>query len=159
MTGMAGTMAWKATKLGLKAAALMALVALWNGAMFPDEEEELQETGREQLHLILGRRADGSIITLRFQGALSDALSWFGMDNPFETAKRISKGRMSGKDVAKEVVTAAPKKLFQGLRPEPKLLYEVVSGQSYFPDPTRPRPIHDTAEHIARVFSLDWLYP
>lgn len=37
MTGLAGTMAWKTTKLGLKAAALMALVALWNGAMFPDE--------------------------------------------------------------------------------------------------------------------------
>ena len=158
MTGMAGTMAWKAAKLGLKACTLMALVALWNGAMFPDEEEELQETGREQLHLILGRRADGSIITLRFQGALSDALSWFGMDNPFETAKRISKGRMSGKDVGKEVVTAAPKKVFQGLRPEPKLLYEVVSGQSFYPDPTRPRPIRDTGEHIARVFSLDRVY-
>jgi len=158
MTGMAGTMAWKATKLGLKACALMALVALWNGAMFPDEEEELQETGREQLHLILGRRADGSIITLRFQGALSDAMSWFGMDNPFETAKRIAKGRMSGKDVAKEVATAAPKKIFQGLRPEPKLVYELASGQSFYPDPTKARPIRDTGEHIARLFSLDKIY-
>jgi N12 class adenine-specific DNA methylase len=150
--------AWKAAKLGLKAMALMGMVMLWNATFFPDEEDELQETGRDQLHLILGRREDGSIRTIRFQGALSDALSWFGLDNPLETAKLYAAGRKSAGDLAKDAVKAAPVKLFQGLRPEPKLLYEVASGQSFYPDPTRTRPIHDTMEHILRTFSLDKPY-
>jgi hypothetical protein len=155
---MGGVLAWKTTKLAVKASALMGLVMLWNAAFFPDEEDELQEAGREQLHMILGRRADGSIITLRFQGALSDALSWFGMGNPVEQAKKVVSGTKGAGDLAKEVVKAAPLKLFQGFRPEPKLLYETLSGQSFFPDPMHPRPIRDTTEHILRTFSLDRIY-
>jgi hypothetical protein len=155
---MGGVLAWKTTKLAIKASALMGLVMLWNAAMFPDEEDELQETGREQLHLILGRRADGSIITLRFQGALSDALSWFGVGNPVEHVKKVASGTKGVGDMAKDVVKGAPLKLFQGFRPEPKLLYETLSGQSFFPDPTHPRPIRDTTEHILRTFSLDRIY-
>jgi hypothetical protein len=155
---MGGVLAWKTTKLAIKASALMGLVMLWNAAMFPDEEDELQETGREQLHLILGRRADGSIITLRFQGALSDALSWFGVGNPVEHVKKVASGTKGVGDMAKDVVKGAPLKLFQGFRPEPKLLYETLSGQSFFPDPTHPRPIRDTTEHILRSFSLDRIY-
>lgn len=153
-----GVMAWKATKLAIKASALMGLVILWNAAMFPDEEEELQETGREQLHLILGRRADGTIITLRFQGALSDALSWFGMSNPFEVAKSMARGTRSVKDVAKDMAWATPKRLFQGIRPEAKLGFEVLTGQTLYPDPVHPRPIRDTTEHILRTFSLDKIW-
>jgi len=155
---MGGVLAWKTTKLAVKAAALMGMVILWNAAFFPDEEDELQEAGREQLHMILGRRADGSIITLRFQGALSDALSWFGMGNPVEQAKKVVSSTKGVGDLAKDVVSAAPLRLFQGFRPEPKLLYETLSGQSFFPDPLNPRPIRDTTEHILRTFSLDRIY-
>lgn len=155
---MGGVLAWKTTKLAVKASALMGLVMLWNAAFFPDEEDELQETGREQLHMILGRRADGSIMTLRFQGALSDALSWFGMSNPVEQARKIVSGTKGVGDLARDVGKAAPLRLFQGFRPEPKLLYETLSGQSFFPDPLHPRPIRDTTEHILRTFSLDRLY-
>jgi N12 class adenine-specific DNA methylase len=153
-----GVMAWKAAKLGAKAMALMTLVMLWNATFFPDEEDELGETGREQLHLILGRRADGSIITLRFQGALSDALQWFGMENPLEQYRAVKSGRKGAVDMTKDVAFSGMKKLFQGIRPEPKLVYEVLSGQSFFPDPMHPRPIRDTAEHILRTFSLDRIY-
>ena len=155
---MGGVLAWKTTKLAVKASALMGLVMLWNAAFFPDEEDELQETGREQLHMILGRRADGSIMTLRFQGALSDALSWFGMSNPVEQARKVVSGTKGAGDLARDVGKATPLRLFQGFRPEPKLLYETLSGQSFFPDPLHPRPIRDTAEHILRTFSLDRLY-
>ncbi|MFZ4436834.1 MAG: JAB domain-containing protein [Syntrophales bacterium] len=153
-----GVLAWKATKLAVKASALMGLVMLWNAAFFPDEEDDLQETGRESLHMILGRRADGSIITIRFQGALTDALSWFGMGNPVEQAKKVVSGTKGVGDLAKDVVRAAPLRLFQGFRPEPKLLYETLSGQGFFPDPMHPRPIRDTTEHILRTFSLDRIY-
>jgi hypothetical protein len=156
--GFSGAMVWKGSKLALKASFLMLMVMLWNHVIFPDEEDELQETGRDQLHVILGRRDDGSIITLRFQGALSDALSWFGMDNPWETASLALSGRKSAGDIVKEMAKAAPIKLFQGIRPEPKMLYEGLTGQSLYPDPTRPRPIRDTAEHIFRTFALDRVY-
>ena len=153
-----GVLAWKTTKLAIKASAIMGLVILWNAAFFPHEEDELQETGREQLHMILGRRADGSIITIRFQGALTDALSWFGMGNPVEQARKVVSETKSVGGLAKDIATAAPLKLFQGFRPEPKLLYETLSGQSFFPDPMHPRPIRDTTEHILRTFSLDRIY-
>ena len=113
---MGGVLAWKTTKLAVKASALMGLVMLWNAAFFPDEEDELQEAGREQLHMILGRRADGSIITLRFQGALSDALSWFGMGNPVEQAKKVVSGTKGVGDLAKDVVKAAPLKALPGIQ-------------------------------------------
>jgi hypothetical protein len=157
-TGLSGSLAWKATKLGAKACFLMGMIVLWNHMVWPDEEDELQETGRDQLHMILGRRADGSIITLRFQGALSDALNWFGMDNPVETASLAISGRKSAGDIAKDAVKAPFLKVFKGLRPEPKLGFEVLTGETLFPDPLRPRPIRDTAEHIMRTFALDRVY-
>jgi hypothetical protein len=64
----------KGEGLVIKANLLFGAVMLWNMLMFPDEEDELGDAGRRQLHIILGRRDDGTTITLRFQGALSDAL-------------------------------------------------------------------------------------
>jgi N12 class adenine-specific DNA methylase len=154
----AGVMVWKGTKLAMKASILMAMVMLYNAVVWPDEEDELQELGREQLHLILGRRADGTIITLRFQGALSDALSWFGMSNPVEQVKKIAQGKKGAQDVAWDVVKAPGKRLFQAVRPDAKMVGEVLSGQSYYPDPMHPRPIRDTTEHILRTFSLDKIW-
>jgi predicted nucleotidyltransferase len=158
IAGLSSAMAWKASSLGLKASLLMVLIMIWNAAMFPDEEDELQETGRQQLHAILGRREDGSIMTIRFQGALSDALGWFGMSNPLEQFRAVQSGHKGAADIAKDVSSAGALKIFQGFRPEPKLLYETISGQSFYPNPGRPTPIRDTYEHIARVFSLDKIY-
>jgi len=155
---MGSVFAWKGTKLAAFASALMGMVMMWNAAMFPKEERELQRSGREQLHLILYRRKDGSIVTIRFQGALSDALAWFGMSNPVEQIKEVYKGEKGSGELTKDVLTGAPLKIFQGLRPEPKILYEVLSGQGFYPDPLHPRPIRDTTEHILRTFSLDKLY-
>ena len=78
--------------------------------------------------------------------------------NNLETAKLYASGRKSAGDIAKDAVKAPFVKGFQGLRPEPKLLFEVASGESFFPDPTRPRPIRDTTEHILRTFSLEKAY-
>lgn len=153
---LSGVMAWKATKLGIKAGLIFGLVNIWNALMFPDKEDELGEAGRRQMHIILGRREDGSIMTLRFQGALSDALSWFGQENPLETYRMLSKGEFKGEAV--RAVKAPAVKLLTGLRPEPKMLYESLTGSSLYPDPFRPRPIRDKVQHVLRTFSLDKLY-
>lgn len=150
--------AWKATKLGAKAAFLMVMVNLWNHTFFPDEEDELGEEQRRQMHLILGRRKDGSIISLRFQGALSDALSWFGAEDVIEDIRKIRKGTAAIADIAKDSALAGPIKIINALRPDVKVLGEVIGGRAWYPDPFNPKPIRDKLQHVARTFSAGSLY-
>jgi hypothetical protein len=155
----AGLMAWKGTKLALKASALYVMVHMWNHMVHPDEEDELQEYQRRQLHLILGRREDGSIISIRFQGALSDALSWFAAEDLPEDIEDLTTGQATVQGKLAEAAKAGPTKLFHGLRPEPKMLFEATTGRTLYPDPWGGgRPIRDVTEHILRTFSLDSIY-
>src|SRR3990172_11318842 len=73
----------KAACLTFKTLMLYMLVNLWNSTFFPEEEREIGMSGRRQLHLILppGRRSDGTVFTIRLQGALSEDLSWFGLED------------------------------------------------------------------------------
>ena len=153
-----GAMAWKATKLGLKASALMAAVILWNMTFFPDEWDEMGDAKRRQLHLILGRHDDGSIRSIRFQGALSDALSWFGAEDIVSDIEDVTERKVPVLDKVGEALSAPFVKLWQGARPIEKMVAETVMGQSTYPDPGYPRPIRDRAEYIARTFSLDIPY-
>ncbi|HUU53144.1 MAG TPA: hypothetical protein VMW44_00720 [Candidatus Bathyarchaeia archaeon] len=156
IAGVAATkIAWKGTKLAVKATALMAAVMLWNRTFFPDEEDELGESQRRQMHLILGRRSDGTVITLRFQGALSDALSWFGGEDIAHDFKDVASGKASIAEKAKDAALAPIIKLINGIRPDLKVASELLAGKSYYPDPFFPRPIRDHWEHVARTFSLD----
>jgi protein-L-isoaspartate O-methyltransferase len=152
---------WKAGKKGaglaLKAFVLYGAVQLWNHLFFPDEEEELSRTGRNQVHLILGRRGDGSIRSIRFQGALTDALSWFGMENPVSTLKALYKDTMDGADVWEEFLKSAPNKLILSARPFARTGMEVLTGDQLYPDAFRARPVRDKVEHLARTFSMSGL--
>ena len=152
--GLAGVTAWKATKLGAKMAMFAGAVMLWNAVMFPDEEDELTESQRRQLHLILGRREDGSIRTLRIQGAFSDALSWFGAEDITTDAKEIISGKKDIYTYMAETAGAAPSKLWHGAKPIEKAIAETVIGRTTWPDIMQPRPIRDRAEHIMRFMSL-----
>jgi hypothetical protein len=157
----AGRAAWKTSKLALKMAGFYALAILWNRFIFPDEDDEMGEQQRRQLHLILGRRDDGSIVSIRIQGAFSDALSWFGMEDfPTDIANLIS-GKKGITDVAKDSALAAPTKIINSLGPQWKAPGEIISGRSFYPDPLNPMPIRDRYEYLARTMSLgsvyDWL--
>ncbi|OEU68461.1 MAG: hypothetical protein BBJ57_07225 [Desulfobacterales bacterium PC51MH44] len=147
--------AWKGTKLAVKATALMGVVMLINRLWHPDEEDELSETQRRQMHLILGRRKDGSIMTLRFQGALSDALSWFGGEDITHDIKDVVSGKVGITEKAKEAALAPVIKIINGIRPDVKTVGELLAGESYYPDPFFPRPIRDNIGHVARLFSLN----
>lgn len=153
-----GVMAWKATKLGLKASILFAMISLWNAAFWPDEEEELGEQGRKQLHIILGRNEDGSIRTLRMQGALSEALSWFGLENFPQDYKDVVSGKVSWSKKFEETYKAPVNKLALGSLPFHKSGFELASGRQFFPDAFKPRPIRDKIEHAFRTLSLDMPY-
>jgi hypothetical protein len=151
----------KTAGFGVKTMMLYTLVQIWNHLLYPDEEKEFGEAGRRQLHLILGRRDDGTIRSIRFQGALSDTLSFFGLEDWPDDVRDIYKSEDRVATVQEkliEVPKAFSTRLYHGVRPEPKLLFEGLSGYSFYPDPYSPRPIRDTAQHILRTFSLDKIY-
>jgi len=148
----------KAAFLGAKAFMIYGAVALWNALMFPDEEDELGEEGRRQMHLILGRRSDGSIISLRLQGALSDALSWFNLHDFPEDMKDLATGKKTVYRWLGEAAAEPANKLIQGMRPDIKGGAELISGRTVYPEFWRPRPIRDKGEYVARMLSLESFY-
>lgn len=162
----AGKVAAGGIGLVVKANILMLATQLWNYAMFPDEEEELQKSGREP-HIILGRNDDGTIRTLRVAGALADALDWFNLsDYPSDIADLVS-GRKTPKAVVAEGVEAPPTKVVQALEPVAKTTFELASGRSTYPTifeegdhffDFKTRPIRDRWEYASRVVGLDELY-
>lgn len=145
-------------KMALRASMLMGAVILWNMTVFPDEEEELGESGRRQMHLVLGRREDGTIITLRFQGALSDALSFFGLEDWPSDMKDVLSGKRTVGDKLKEAPVSLLNRGVQAIRPEVKMFGEMISKKSFYPDVTSPGPIRDRIEHVLRTFKLDRIY-
>lgn len=153
-----------ATKIATKTAVTAALasgmyvaVNLWNHTMFPKEEAELGE-GRRQLHLILGRNEDGTVRTLRIQGALSDALSWFGGEDFPSDISDVATGKETIGDKAVDAVQAPAKKIISGVTPFIKTPAEALTRRSLFPDPFNPRPIRDPLENLTAMFSLDKVY-
>ena len=148
----------EAGKMALRASMLMGAVLLWNMTVFPDEEEELGEAGRRQLHIILGRREDGTIITLRFQGALSDALSFFGLEDWPDDIKDVAQGKQTVLDKLKDATLALLNRAVHSIRPDATMMGEVISGRKFYPEVTRPMPIRDTAEHVLKLFKLDHVY-
>jgi 2'-5' RNA ligase len=155
----------KVALLLLKAHALLALITLWNHLRFPEEEKELRREGRKP-HIILGRAPDGSIRTLKFQGALADALEWFGFDDwPSDVADLLS-GRKDWKDEVAETVKAPAERVVNSLEPFSKSVFELATGRQLYPHFFKEgssfglasRPIRDRKEYVARVFSLGALY-
>lgn len=145
----------KAGTLMAKAGLLYSMVQLWNHTFFPDEERELGEARRQQ-HIILGRNPEtDEIISLRFQGALSDAMSWVGAEDlPYDVADVIT-GKKTIAEKGVEAAEAFGNRIFGAIGPQFKLPLEVAIGKSTYPSVTRPRPIRDRAEHALRAVSLD----
>jgi hypothetical protein len=137
---------------------LFASVSTYNHLMHPDEEEQLGEADRKQLHVILGTSTEGKILSVRFQGAFSDALSWFGLEDYPETWRKLQNGKMDAGDLAKKMLTATPNKLVNAASPFFKTAAELISGKSFYPDITKPMQIRDKGEHAARFLSLDEEY-
>lgn len=143
----AKTAAW----LGIRYAMVNGMIYAWNNMMFPDEEKELPKEDQAQLHVLLGRDADGNIRSLRLQGALSDFLGWIGYNDVVSLGRDIASGNVKFKDVAKAPVN----RIVSGLTPVFKTPLEMITGNRYFPDVFRPRPIDDRWREFARMFSAE----
>ena len=140
-------------------------IEIWNrtASMFmPGDfpsEDELSEAQRKQKHLILGRNADGTIRTIRAQGALSDVFNWLGINELIEDVHNIAIGQgKSVLEIAKDVVFAPIQNFAQGIHPVAKTTAEVIYGKTFYPDLAHPRPIRDKIEAIAKLWALDMPY-
>ena len=144
--------------LYIRMAMLYGMVQLWNNLVMGDEEDELGAEARVRLHLILGRNDEGEIVTIRFQGALSDFLDWFGLDDAVGLMSEIERGRASYHDLLVAIAKAPVNKIVSGLTPLITTPIELLSGQSFWPDAFRPRAIRDKWQHLMRLFSVEHEY-
>ncbi|MDQ7798524.1 MAG: GGDEF domain-containing protein [Candidatus Edwardsbacteria bacterium] len=146
----AGKVARAAMKLPVKiaqAGMLMAAVNSWNHLVWPEEEKKLSEQQRRSVHVIIGRDKGGNPLTIRFQGALSDALDWVGLEDVWYDVKDIREGKATIKDKTAEAGKAVVNKVVQSIRPDVKLYTELLSGKRLFPDVFKQQPIRDRTEH------------
>ena len=134
-----------------------ALTNAWNYLMFPDEEDELRKQGR-RMHLILGRREDGTIIAVRIEGAWADMLKWIGLDDAPADVQDVLAGEASLGDKFVDAMKAPVERVVNSLEPISKTVLELASGRSFFPSVFNPRPIRDKVEYVARLAQVEWLY-
>ena len=133
-------------------------VQVWNHLFFGDDEEELTPSVRSRLHLNMGRREDGSLRTLRFQGSLSDFLSWFGMEDAGAALTEVVAGRAGIEDIATSMAKAPVNKMVSGLNPSLTAPIQMALGKEFYPDLFRPRLMWDPVGYGMRTFSLGGVY-
>jgi hypothetical protein len=114
---------------------LYAAVYTWNNTVMRDAEEKLSPQERARLHITLGMNDDGTVRKFDRVGSLSDLADWFGVEEILAAPPQATAGDIAG-DVGKNLLN----KLVQSGRPDIKSAAEVFTGQSFFPDVTRPRP-------------------
>lgn len=136
---------------------LFASVSAFNHLMYPDEEARLGDSNRG-MHIIMGSTSDGKVMSVKFQGAMADALSWFGLEDWPTSWEKLQNDQMSAADLFKKMALATPNKLANAAAPFFKLGAELITGKQIFPDITQPKPIRDRPEHVARFLALDEEY-
>jgi len=145
-------------KLYAKVMLLGGMVTLWNRIFFRDEDEELRKLNNRQLRLIVGRRDDGSIMTVRVSGAFADMLSWVGAEDIVRDIKDVQNEKSTIEKKIKEAGSAFSNKLIQGLMPIEKTAVEMIIGKSLYPNIFKPSTIRDSKEHALRMLSMDKIY-
>jgi hypothetical protein len=151
-------LSFKAAKLFVFANLLHGMVQIWNNTIYPDEERQLSPDQRRRGHLIVGKTGEGKIRTLRFQGALGEALDWFGMEDLKQDVEEVVKGQKTISEKITDIPKSILRKAVGVSRPEPKLLFESLTESSMWPDPLSPKPIRDIGEHIAQTVALESIY-
>jgi hypothetical protein len=144
---------YRVGKFALKATLLWALLEAWNHLVFPDEEKDLDEKTRSRMHIVLGRRGDGSVIYFDRLGMLGDFLSWFGLDEAPHHVRQLLDNKKTLGEIAVAMAKAPANKLWQGTG-LPKTIAEVATGRNTYPDVFRSRNVRDRWEFLANSFGV-----
>lgn len=148
----------RAGKFLALAYAFEAMMAAWNRfGPFSDDDDELPEDVRQRAHITFGRDSTGGILYFDRLSAFEEARRWFGADEFLTELPDYLDGRASAKDVALKILLE-PYSAFVGSIGPQKLAYELTTGRSLFPDPTRPREITDKVDYLFQNLGLQHEY-
>jgi hypothetical protein len=151
-----GTIAYRtALTLYTRMALLYGALYLWNHLLFPDDEKDLSREQAAQLHLLLGRDADGNVISLRTQGALSDVLGELGFTDAMLALRKWGDGQGSLGSVASSMAKAPINRVATAVTPLIGEPVEQMIGQELWPDIFKPRTIHDKWRHLFQTVSAE----
>lgn len=126
---------------------------LWNNMFRPDEEKDNERWVRQNPHLNIGRRPDGSTIVFNNLGAFGELMEWFGINSMLGLKDLVDSGQITVPQLLQEAAKDPVNKLVQSVRPDLKLGAEMATGQSTFPDVFAPRST-DPLTSFANVFGL-----
>jgi len=123
------------------------LVQLWNATYYPEETKRLyMETG-SKANFIFGKGPNGEIKAIRIQGALTDALDWFGLSKQLNEFIMKNLGILvqtkSFQENVKETFKAPINRIWNSALPIPRLIYDLVNKSTTYPDVFEPRGIPD----------------
>ena len=117
------------------------LASMFNHYFWDDDREEgLAEWERMNPHLTLWKTPDGRQTVFRNVGRLGDFLEWGGINQAQGDIPALVDGQVSAKDLAYEMRKAPLKKFVGGVGPWIKGPFELLTGQTLFPDPMKSRP-------------------
>lgn len=141
-----------------KAAAVWGLLSSYNKLMFPEEEASLSPEVRGRPHLVLGRKPNGEIAYFSRLGNMPDLMEWIDPQEQAQNFKDWLNGKKNVAETVRDIGAPVAEKLITSGTPFVKIPVEMVTRQSYYPNPARPRTIHDRAEYLADHFGVGELY-
>lgn len=144
----------KIGQLILGAMFLNGLMTAWNLLFFSKEEEQLPEDVRNKNHIILGHSGD-DILYFNRLGSVSDVFDWIGLDTIGSDVKDIISGKMTIKEKVLEMLQSPFNKIASGAYPFHKMIFELVTGKTTYPDIFNPGTIRDRGIYLARSFGLE----
>lgn len=146
-----GVAMFRAAKLMVGISAFYGALALSNSLLAGDEEEELPEEVRNKPHITIPRWLTGSdrIYYIDRLGSFAELLDMYGLDYGLKSdLADVASGKKNLGDKLKEIALSPLYQLYNSSWPATKIVYELVTGKTYYPDPTKPSAIRDTWEYI-----------
>jgi len=146
--------AYKVGKLAVQITGLMAMLEVYNNTFFKEEEEGLPDNVRRSAHIVFGKDSEGKTIYFDRLGMFSDFLSNFGLDGAPRLVPEVLSGKMSLKEMAKEIAKGPLNVVIGGVSPYFKWPAELLTGRKMYPDVTKPSTIRDKKLYIAEQLKI-----
>ena len=142
---------------------MTAIVALYNHLRFPEEESELSAYDQNRMHIVLGRDKEGIVRILRGQGAFSDIMEWFGLNEAPLLFREYFDGKASLAEIFGKIplvtgrlgLKPAAMKLLRGVNPLYKLPWEILQGKTLPSLGEKGWRIEDKTRHILKAIQLE----
>lgn len=142
---------FRLAKLMLGVSAFYGALALANGLIAGDDEDELPEDVQNSPHITIPRWMTGGekVYYIDRLGSFAEFMNMFGIDYSMGSdLNDIATGRMQLSDKIKEMASSPLLDAFNSSWPVAKIAFELVTGKTYFPDPKNPATIRDIWEYV-----------